>query len=52
MSLLMDWSHETRLTVNTGNCWRAAFAFELINTVFFLWMIVMAWKVHRDVHHP
>ncbi|KAL4992113.1 hypothetical protein BDW68DRAFT_107174 [Aspergillus falconensis] len=37
---------------NICNCWRTAFAFELINTVFFLWMIVMAWKVHRDVHHP
>jgi hypothetical protein len=22
-----------------------------VNTVFFLWMMVMAWKVHRDVNH-
>ncbi|KAL3493728.1 hypothetical protein BJX62DRAFT_235089 [Aspergillus germanicus] len=36
---------------NLCNCWRTAFAFELVNTVFFLWMMVMAWKVHRDVNH-
>ena len=33
-----------------GNCWKAAFAFELVNTIFFLWMLVMAWQVHRDVY--
>ncbi|KAL3477552.1 hypothetical protein BJX99DRAFT_124924 [Aspergillus californicus] len=36
---------------NICNCWRTAFAFQLVNTVFFLWMMVMAWKVHRDVNH-
>jgi hypothetical protein len=33
---------------NICNCWRAAFAFELVCTLFFLWMIIMSWKVHRD----
>ncbi|KAK2764173.1 hypothetical protein FQN53_007043, partial [Emmonsiellopsis sp. PD_33] len=30
----------TNMTV--CNCWKAAFAFEVIITVFFLWMLVMA----------
>ena len=33
----------------TGNCWKTAFAFELIGVIFFLWMIIMSWRVHRDV---
>jgi ABC-type multidrug transport system fused ATPase/permease subunit len=33
-----------------GDCWKTAFAFELVNTVFFLWMLVMSWQVHRDVY--
>lgn len=33
---------------NICNCWKAAFAFEVVNTSFFFWMIFMAWKVHRD----
>ncbi|KAL5357734.1 hypothetical protein BJX96DRAFT_172808 [Aspergillus floccosus] len=32
------------------DCWKTAFAFELVNTVFFLWMLVMSWQVHRDVY--
>ncbi|KKK26290.1 hypothetical protein ARAM_003049 [Aspergillus rambellii] len=36
---------------NICNCWRTAFAFELVNTVFFFWMIILAWKVHQDVNH-
>ncbi|KAH0537262.1 hypothetical protein FGG08_005924 [Glutinoglossum americanum] len=28
--------------------WKAAFSFELIGTVFLLWMMIMAWNVHRD----
>lgn len=31
-----------------GSCWKAAFAFELIGTVFLLWMGIMAWQVNRD----
>lgn len=33
-----------------GNCWKAAFAFELVNTICLLWMLIMAWQVHRDVY--
>ncbi|KAJ5155534.1 hypothetical protein N7492_008337 [Penicillium capsulatum] len=33
------------------NCWKTAFAFELVNTIFYLWMIVMSWQVHRDFYH-
>ncbi|KAJ5095392.1 hypothetical protein NUU61_004748 [Penicillium alfredii] len=32
------------------NCWKTAFAFELVNTVFYLWMVVMSWQVNRDVY--
>ncbi|KEY77649.1 hypothetical protein BA78_7981 [Aspergillus fumigatus] len=32
------------------NCWKTAFAFELVNTIFFLWMMVMSWQVNRDVY--
>ncbi len=28
--------------------WRAAFAFEIIGTVFLFWMMVMAYQVNRD----
>ncbi|MCJ1365937.1 hypothetical protein MMC16_005062 [Acarospora aff. strigata] len=30
------------------NCWKSAFAWELIGTVFLLWMIVMAYQVNND----
>ncbi|PLB52864.1 hypothetical protein P170DRAFT_114391 [Aspergillus steynii IBT 23096] len=33
------------------NCWKTAFAFELVNTIFFLWMMIMSWQVNRDVYH-
>lgn len=36
---------------SAGNCWKTAFAFELVNTVFYLWMMVMSWQVHRDYYH-
>ncbi|RAK72734.1 uncharacterized protein BO72DRAFT_259124 [Aspergillus fijiensis CBS 313.89] len=32
------------------NCWRMAFAFELINTIFYAWMMIMSWQVHRDIY--
>ncbi|KAL2222882.1 hypothetical protein M432DRAFT_25852 [Thermoascus aurantiacus ATCC 26904] len=35
---------------NICNCWKTAFAFEVVNTVFFVWMIVMSWQVNRDVY--
>ena len=28
--------------------WQAAFAFEVVGTVFFVWMMIMAWQVQRD----
>lgn len=33
-----------------GNCWRTAFAFELVNTIFYVWMIIMSWQVNRDLY--
>ncbi|KAJ5493133.1 hypothetical protein N7539_001879 [Penicillium diatomitis] len=33
------------------NCWKTAFAFELVNTLFYLWMIFMSWQVHRNYYH-
>lgn len=33
---------------HAGNCWKATFAFEVVNTAFYLWMMVMSWQVHRD----
>ncbi|KAJ5584460.1 uncharacterized protein N7459_004260 [Penicillium hispanicum] len=33
------------------NCWRTAFAFELVNTIFYLWMMIMSWQVHLDYYH-
>ncbi|KAL8707701.1 MAG: hypothetical protein Q9225_007717 [Loekoesia sp. 1 TL-2023] len=35
---------------NNGLCtdWRAGFAFEIVGTVFLLWMMVMAYQVNRD----
>ncbi|KAB8202857.1 hypothetical protein P875_00010741 [Aspergillus parasiticus SU-1] len=32
------------------DCWKTAFAFELVNTIFFLWMMIMSWQVNRDVY--
>jgi hypothetical protein len=34
--------------LNICNCWRAAFSFEVVGTVFFLYMMVLAWQVQRD----
>ncbi|KAJ5749705.1 hypothetical protein N7533_006733 [Penicillium manginii] len=40
------------LTQNTiCNCWKTAFAFELVNTIFYVWMVVMSWQVHRNYYH-
>lgn len=49
-NLMTGWMGSLNLCTNSiiGNCWRAAFAFELVCTLFFLWMIFMSWKVHRD----
>ncbi|KAJ5239499.1 hypothetical protein N7468_004118 [Penicillium chermesinum] len=38
----------TQLTI--CNCWKTAFAFEVVNCVFYIWMIVMSWQVHRDFY--
>ena len=32
----------------TGNCWSAAYAFEVVGVVFLLWMMIMAYQVNRD----
>ncbi|KAJ5489874.1 hypothetical protein LT330_003226 [Penicillium expansum] len=32
------------------NCWKTAFALELVNTIFYLWMMIMSWQVNRDVY--
>lgn len=31
-----------------GNCWSAAFAFEIVGFVFLIWMMVMSYQVNRD----
>ncbi|KAJ5561415.1 hypothetical protein N7535_004118 [Penicillium sp. DV-2018c] len=31
------------------NCWKSAFALELVDTVFYFWMMIMSWQVNRDV---
>ncbi|KAI9790074.1 MAG: hypothetical protein M1816_005544 [Peltula sp. TS41687] len=33
---------------NICSCWRAAFSFALIGTVFLLWLFIMAWQVQTD----
>ena len=45
-------SHEPSLSniYSIGNCWKTAFAFEVVNCVFYIWMIVMSWQVHRDFY--
>ncbi|KAI9729350.1 MAG: hypothetical protein M1834_006873 [Cirrosporium novae-zelandiae] len=35
---------------NICNLWRAAFAFEIIGSVFFFWMMIMAWQVSRETY--
>ena len=30
------------------NLWKAAFAFEVVATVLFAWMMVLAWQVQND----
>ncbi|KAI1935007.1 hypothetical protein LOZ66_005556 [Ophidiomyces ophidiicola] len=32
---------------NICNCWKAAFSFSLVNTIFFVWMLFMAMQVRR-----
>jgi len=33
---------------NICQSWTAAWAFQLVGVVFFLWMMVMAYQVYRD----
>ncbi|OJJ51575.1 hypothetical protein ASPZODRAFT_56400 [Penicilliopsis zonata CBS 506.65] len=33
------------------NCWKTAFALELLNTIFYLWMMIMSYKVNRDIYY-
>ncbi|KAJ5722608.1 arginase [Penicillium malachiteum] len=39
----------TQITI--CNCWKTAFAFELVNAIFYVWMIIMSWQVHRNYYH-
>jgi hypothetical protein len=32
----------------TGQSWKAAWAFELIGTIFLLWMMIMSYQVYQD----
>ena len=36
------------LTDFLGESWDAAFAFQIIGTVFLAWMMLMSWQVNRD----
>ena len=36
------------MLMSAGNCWSAAFAFEVVGTVFLGWMMLMAYQVNRD----
>ncbi|PYI10144.1 hypothetical protein BO78DRAFT_306241 [Aspergillus sclerotiicarbonarius CBS 121057] len=45
------WKTLAWITENTiCNCWKTAFAFELVNTIFYVWMIIMSWQVDRDLY--
>jgi len=33
---------------NICQCWKAVFSFELIGTVFLLWMMIMSYQVYRN----
>lgn len=47
---VIDSQQTSAWLANQGLCtdWRAAFAFEIVGTVFLLWMMVMAYQVNRD----
>lgn len=48
----LGWMDKTAsANVVSGNCWKTAFAFELVNTIFFLWMMIMSWQVNRDYYY-
>ncbi|EEH04824.1 conserved hypothetical protein [Histoplasma capsulatum G186AR] len=34
---------------NICNCWKAAFAFEVVVSVFLIWMLVMAFQVRKHI---
>jgi hypothetical protein len=36
------------LTMSTGNCWDASFAWQLVCSLFLLWMMLMAYQVQND----
>jgi len=33
---------------DTGQSWQAAFAFEIVGVVFYIWMMVVASQVNKD----
>ncbi|KAF3483785.1 uncharacterized protein GIQ15_03109 [Arthroderma uncinatum] len=35
----------TQITI--CNCWKTAFAFELVSTVFYIWMLIISFQVRR-----
>ena len=34
--------------INICNCWKAAFAFEIVAVVLYLWIMVLAWQVQQE----
>jgi len=34
--------------LNICNCWKAAFAFEIVAAVLYVWIMILAWQVQRD----
>lgn len=34
--------------LNICNLWKASFAFEIVATVLFIWMMILAWQVNQD----
>jgi hypothetical protein len=36
---------------NICNCWSASFAFQVVETVFLFWMLIIAYKVNGDEYN-
>lgn len=34
--------------MNIGNCWKASFAWELVNVILYLWLMIMCYQVNID----
>lgn len=42
-------NQSTKANMATGQSWTAAWAFQLVGTVFLLWMMIMAYQVYREI---